>query len=89
MTNCEPLWRPIPVKVHVFGMSKPTILSHLAQIGKVKKLDKWIPYVLTEEHKRRRVAASLSLITRLKTEPFLDRIVTCDEKWIGYDNSRR
>lgn len=26
-----------------FGVSKQTILTHLAQIGKVKKLGKWVP----------------------------------------------
>jgi len=36
----------------IFGVSKQTILTHLAQIGKVKKLDKWVPHELNECAKR-------------------------------------
>ena len=72
-----------------FKVSKRTMLTHLEKIGTVKKLDKWIPHLLTDEQKRRRVDACLSLLTRHENEPFLDRIVTCDEKWIRYDNLRR
>ncbi|EFN65803.1 Histone-lysine N-methyltransferase SETMAR, partial [Camponotus floridanus] len=71
-----------------FGVSKKTILTHLAQIGKVKKLDKWVPHELNDAQKQRRLEACLSLLSRNKTEPFLHRIVTCDEKWIMYDNRK-
>ncbi|GFS89280.1 histone-lysine N-methyltransferase SETMAR [Nephila pilipes] len=35
----------------MYNVSKQTILTHLAQIGKVKKLDKWIPHELTDAQK--------------------------------------
>jgi len=73
----------------IFGVSKQTILTHLAQIGKVRKLDKWVPHELNDAQKERRLEACLSLLSRNKTEPFLNRIVTCDEKWIMYDNRKR
>lgn len=72
-----------------FDVSVKTILEHLAQIGKVKKLDKWIPHELTALQQDQRLEACVSLLARHKIEPFLHRIVTCDEKWILYDNRKR
>uniref|UniRef100_A0A7I4Z248 HTH_48 domain-containing protein n=1 Tax=Haemonchus contortus TaxID=6289 RepID=A0A7I4Z248_HAECO len=66
-----------------------TIVRHLKQIGKTKKLDKWVPHELTEIQKNRRFEISSAHLLRNASDPFLERIVTCDEKWILYDNSRR
>jgi [histone H3]-lysine36 N-dimethyltransferase SETMAR len=66
-----------------------TVCRHITSIGKVKKLDKWVPHELKEKHKTRRLHVCSSLLTRNKRDPFLRRIVKCDEKWILYDNRRR
>ncbi|GFT80878.1 histone-lysine N-methyltransferase SETMAR [Nephila pilipes] len=66
----------------MFSVSKQTILTHLAQFGKVKNLDKWIPHELTDAQKERRLDACPSPLSRNKVEPFLNQIVMCDEKWI-------
>ena len=66
-----------------------TVARHLKQIGKSKKLDKWVPHELNESQKNRRFEVSSALLLRNKNDPFLDRIGTCDEKQILYDNRRR
>ncbi|KFD56828.1 hypothetical protein M514_02505 [Trichuris suis] len=62
---------------------------HLAQIGKSKKLPRLIPHELTQTNRKKRVAACLDLLLRQAERPFLDRIITCDEKWCLCDNRKR
>uniref|UniRef100_A0A5S6Q0M7 HTH_48 domain-containing protein n=1 Tax=Trichuris muris TaxID=70415 RepID=A0A5S6Q0M7_TRIMR len=66
-----------------------TVSRHLRAIGKTKKLDKWVPHELTEYQKLCRLEACSALLQRNGKDPFLDRIVTCDGKWILYDNRKR
>ncbi|KFD63194.1 hypothetical protein M514_24669 [Trichuris suis] len=61
----------------------------LGQLGKVKKLYKWVPHELSDQQMFRRLEVCSSLLRRNETDPFLDRIVTVDEKWVLYDNRRR
>ena len=62
------------------------VVQHLKQTGRVKKLDKWIPRELTTNLKNRHFEVSSSLILCNSNEPFLNLIVTHDEKWILYDS---
>ncbi|KFD46562.1 hypothetical protein M513_12541 [Trichuris suis] len=71
------------------GDSQQTICAYLKQLGKMKKLDKWVSHELSEKQMFRRLEVCSSLLSRNETDPFLDRIVTVDEKWVLYDNRQR
>ena len=62
------------------------VIWHLKQIGKVKRLDRWVSHELIENEKNRSFEMSSSLNLCINSEPFLSRIVTCDERWISYNN---
>lgn len=49
------------------------VIQHLRQIGKVKKLHKWVPHELTKNQQHRHFAVSSSYCSNNK--PFLDQIV--------------
>ena len=66
------------------NVSHSTVVQHLKQIGKVKKLHKWVPHELTENLKDCCFEVSSSLILCNSNKPFLDLIVMCSEKWIVY-----
>ena len=50
------------------------------------KLDKRVPHELTTNQKNRCLEMSSSLTLPNNNEPFHDQVVTCDKKWIWYDN---
>ena len=62
------------------------VIRHLKQIEKVKKLNMWVLYELTANQKNCRRFKVLSFILHKNNEPFLDQIMTCNEKCILYDN---
>lgn len=68
---------------------KTTVYDHMKKIGMINRYDVWVPHNLTEKNLKDRVSACTSLIVRNKTEPFLSRLVTGDEKWIMYNNVKR
>ena len=63
------------------------VIQHLKQIEKIKKLNKWVFHKLTANQKNH-FEVLPSFIVLNNCEPFLDRIVMCDTKWILYDNWR-
>jgi hypothetical protein len=68
-----------------FKIGAETIRRHLHHPGKTHKLSRWVPHELTVSQQAARADACLSLLSR----PFLDRLLTCDEKWVLCDTPRR
>ena len=59
------------------------VIQYLKQIGKMKKLGKWVPYELT---KNSCFEVLSPFILHNNNEPFLNQIVTCDKKGTVYEN---
>ena len=66
--------------------AQQNISVHIRKLGLVWKYSRWVPHELSEKNLNDRVIICTSLLARNKIEPFLDRLVTGDEKWITYEN---
>ena len=71
VTNPRSTVRELAAEMKV---SVGAIWNHLKAMGKVKKLDQWIPHELNEKQKNCRFEICSSLLLRNSNEPFLDRI---------------
>ena len=72
----------------IFNCCHKTILNGLKRLGLTCKRGTWVHHQLSIDNKEKRISISRSLLNRQETDPFLDRVVTCDEKWVLYDNIR-
>lgn len=71
------------------NLSNSTVHDHMKRLGFVSKLDIWVPHALKEKDLLRRIDICDLLLKREENDPFLERIITGDEKWIVYDNIKR
>ena len=69
-----------------FEVSHTTIENTLHRLGMVSKLNNWVPHELTERNKLDRMSKCASLLARHHVGSFWDRLITCDEKWVFYNN---
>ena len=76
-------------RTNTLGCSATTVKTHLHMIGKSYKAGVWVPHELTEKNKAVRQSVCQALILKNNSDPFLQRIVTGDEKWIQYHNPKR
>ena len=73
----------------ILNLSNSTVHKHMKSLGLISKLDIWVAHVLTERNLLHRINDCDLLIRRQKNDPFLNRIVTGDEKWMVYNNVKR
>ena len=64
-----------------------TVIRHLHKMGKSPKSPTTVPHELKENQKNCRVSDCKALLHRFKNGG-LDRILTCDEKCVLYDNRK-
>ncbi|XP_053206260.1 histone-lysine N-methyltransferase SETMAR-like [Panonychus citri] len=70
----------------ILNCAQQTIVNGLKRLGLTCKRGTWVPHELTSSNKELRVSICRSLLERQKIDPFLERVITCDEKWVLYDN---
>lgn len=66
-----------------------TIINHLHHLGKLYRLGTWSPHELTNSQKICRKYCAENCLRLAKNSGFFESIVTCDEKWIFFDNPER
>lgn len=69
--------------------SKETVRRALHRLGFVSKLQKWVPHELSTLNKLDRITICKQLSVRHQKTPFLDKMITGDEKWMYYKNATR
>ena len=71
------------------GVSHQAVVNHMHALGKVYKINQWVPHDLTPYDRQRRSDASTTLLSYRRTSAWLKSIVTGDEKWCLFFNERR
>jgi histone-lysine N-methyltransferase SETMAR len=82
-----PIQSPAKYEVHhiIPEVSKTTIHEAVTEkLGYRKLCARWVPKMLTDDHKTKRMGSALKFLTRYPQEgdEFLDSVVTEDETWV-------
>lgn len=70
----------------ILGVKKDAVGKRMKKLGFTCKRTRWVPHNLSQQNKLNRVVICQQLLEQHNTNPFLDRLVTQDEKWILYIN---
>lgn len=68
------------------GVSHPTVLSHLHELGAVQNRPRQIPYELSPQQIQQRLNICNQLLAKSQDRRLWERIVTQDEKWVYLRN---
>ena len=72
-----------------FNCGHSQISNILKAASKRWRKSRWIPHKLTESQKQKRRQISRRLLRRHRQTPFLNNIITTDEKWVFFESRRR
>ena len=75
--------------VEALEVSRQLILKRLHKLRRIYEDGHWVPHVLRIEHKAKRHDTAMSQLSKFKNKYFLHKIVTCDGKWIRYNDRKR
>ncbi|GFU90241.1 mariner Mos1 transposase [Trichonephila clavipes] len=93
MMCCDPCWKIIHIShqenAEEFNIHHTTVGDDIKYLGFVLKRSVWVPHALTEKNLSERVKMCSSHLIRHNVKPFLDKLITGDEKWILYENIKR
>nr|KAF6369023.1 hypothetical protein mMyoMyo1_010429 [Myotis myotis] len=70
------------------NVAQQTISDHLQAMGKILKEGKWVPHQQNERQMENRKVISKMLLQQHERKSFLHQIVTGNEKWIYFENSK-
>ncbi|GFU72973.1 mariner Mos1 transposase [Trichonephila clavipes] len=71
------------------NVDQSTVSRRLKAIGKIIKVGRSVPHELMDRQQENRKLVCEMLLARYKRKSYLHRIVTGDEKWIYFKNSKR
>ncbi|GFX02414.1 mariner Mos1 transposase [Trichonephila clavipes] len=70
------------------NVDQSTVSSRLKAMGKIIKVGRWVPHEVTDRQQENQKIVCEMLLARYKRKSYLHRIVTGDEKWIYFENSK-
>lgn len=68
--------------------NQTTVCRRLKKMNLRWRKTQEVPHELSEKNKLDRLNACKRLLKKQKKTPFLKKLITCDEKWVLYDNNR-
>lgn len=71
----------------IFGVGRTTIHRRLREMGYLKRRSVRYRFQPLRDNREQRVEICVSLLLKSLAGSFLDRIITCDERWLIYESS--
>ena len=70
----------------ITGIPRTTVNDHLKKLGWENHNTKWVPHILTDDQKKKRVEDAKGLLALWKKNSRTTLVVSGDESWLYFDN---